>query len=552
MSGQPPPSPSPSLPRRSGRNKSPAPATGAAAAASGGNDDDLLKDTQSTNAKKARNTNASPPPSLPPSSPPSPSPLPSLPPSSPPPSLLPLQSPAKSLEDQELEADNPNLFGVHKPIVWTVITLEEGIKIREHELKESLAKNGIPPIWMNMAMLRRAIDLRGMPEHPMSMPERKAMLIVTLAPPCSGKGTVIKNVHRRLGIENENCILDADPDNMFYEVVAEMGGCMPPKTEDGWLYFAEAIEALGEKNVKDATQEEIVAAKLEAKRAFDRYETFIPLSDVTRVNIRPIAPLSCTSKAAKLTIQTKYENMLRVTRDYIFQKAMGKSLNIILNVTGSGSLKMIDEYIEKANQVGYPVVIVGIHSTVDNCKARAKDRNSKQHRHMSESLVEINNYEFQKKGAIFEWEQKSRENRYRFILLENTWTPGSPKGGEYVTLLCDRLGNGQFESQPAGSLLTTGVYGMKWVEKPAGHFNIEDKEDVKKAAGAAAEAAKEAAEAAKAKHAALKASREGGYSRKRRLHTNRPRKTMKKYARRVTRRRGHGRGRSLGRRSQRR
>jgi hypothetical protein len=41
----------------------------------------------------------------------------------------------------------------------------------------------------------------------------------------------------------------------------------------------------------------------------------------------------------------------------------------------------------------------------------------------------------------------------------------------------------------------------------------------------------------------------GGYSRKRRLHTNRPRKTMKKYARRVTRRRGHGRGRSHGRRS---
>ena len=372
-----------------------------------------------------------------------------------------------------------------------------------------------------------------------------------MPPPCSGKGTVIKNVHRRLGIPNENCILDADPDNMFYEVVAEMGGCMPPKTEDGWLYFAEAIQVLGDQKVKDATQEKIVAAKLEAKRAFDRYETFIPLSQITRVNIRPIAPWSCTSKAAKLTIQTNYEDMLSVTRDYIFKKATSNRLNIILNVTGAGSLNMIDEYIAKAREVGYPVVIVGIHSTVDNCKARAKDRNSKQHRHMSEDVVENNNYEFQKKGAIFEWEHKSRVNGYRFILLENTWTPRSPEGGKYVTLLCDRHNDGQFGSQPVGSLLTTGVYGMKWLEGSAGRFNIEDKQTVITAAKAAAKAAKviqDARKAAKAASASAAGAGQGGYSRKRRLHTNRPRKTMKKYARRVTRRRS----RSHGRRSQRR
>jgi hypothetical protein len=63
-------------------------------------------------------------------------------------------------------------------------------------------------------------------------------------------------------------------------------------------------------------------------------------------------------------------------------------------------------------------------------------------------------------------------------------------------------------------------------------------------------AEKETTTKAASASASASAAGQGGYSRKRRLHINRPRKTMKKYTRRVTRRRGHGHGR--GRRSQRR
>jgi hypothetical protein len=235
---------------------------------------------------------------------------------------------------------------------------------------------------------------------------------------------------------------------------------------------------------------------------------------------------------------------------------------------------MIDRYITKAQSKGYQVVIVGIHSTVDDCKARAKDRNSKQHRYMSETVVESTNYDFQSKGAIFDWEQKSREKGYRFILLENTWTPGKQSSDSGVTLLCDRLGDRTFsqadpdftypdgspaeypDGSPAESLMTTGVYGMKW-NSGTGSFNTEERDKVQAKAAKEAKAAKDAAAARKDAAASGKGAgggiaRSGGASRKRRLPTSRPRRTMKKYGRRITRRRSPGgRGIHRSRRSQR-
>lgn len=341
--------------------------------------------------------------------------------------------------DERVDADKPELLTV-SPIDWTSFPLERGQRIREEEWLRSLAKKGI---YTNMGILRRAIDLRGMPETPMPMDAgTQPMLIITLAPPCSGKGTVLKTIYKRLDIPGKNSILLADPDDMFYEVVTELLGWMPPKTEEDWLGFAEAkqvLESYGVKQVKDATPEQIEHAKLAAKQSFSRYENVMPLSKLQRVNQRPTAPAwSCTSKAKKIPIGPKYEEMLRITMDYIFELATANRLNIVLNVTGMSMLDLIDEYIAKANQDKYPVVIVGIHSTVDNCKARANFRNSNQHRDMSETIVENTNYDFQKRGTIFNWEQKSRENGYRFILLENRWIPSSSSDGEHVTLLCDR------------------------------------------------------------------------------------------------------------------
>lgn len=463
----------------------------------------------------------------------------------------PISEPPLSLNDDCLRL-TPN-------INWTTIKLEDGIDIRNGDWVRSPARTG--NLCENTELLQTAIDLRGVPENPRPMPpDIQPMLIVTLAPPCSGKGSVLKTVYSRLGIPSEDCILNADPDNIFYESITEMLGYMPPKTEEGWLGFVEAIRALGPTKVNSASPKEREAATLEAKRAFARYEEFIPLRLLARENQRPIAPgWACTSRAAKLMVQTKYEPMLDMTRDYIFQKAREHRLNIVLNVTGSGALDMIDRYITKAQskEEGYQVVIVGIHSTVANCKARAKDRNSKQHRYMSENVVESTNYDFQIKGAIFDWEQKSRENGYRFILLENTWIPGEhsdPSDRSDVTLLCDRLGNGSFngaDGHPIGSLLTTGgVYGMRW-DSEKGTFNIEEKGKVQAEAAAAKDAAA-ARKAASGKGAGGGIARSGGASRKRRLPTSRPRRTMKKYGRRITRRRSPGgRGGHRSRRSQR-
>jgi len=446
------------------------------------------------------------------------------------------------------------------PIDWTKTELERGRTIRDDDWVSSPAKTG--KLWENMDLLRRAIDLRGVPERPQPMPDGAGpMLIVTVAPPCSGKGSVLETVYRRLGIPSKNSILNADPDDIFYECITEMLGYMPPKTEEGWLGFAEAVAMLPDKKYREPTQDESQHAKLEAKRAFARYEQFIPLSDLTRVNQRPIAPgWACTSRAMKIPIGPQYERLLTMTMDYIFAEAQKRRLNIVLNVTGMSMLKLIDQYIGKAQ--GYQVVIVGIHSTVADCKARAKDRNSKQHRYMSESLVEDNNYDFQSKGAIFDWEQKSREKGYQYILLENTWIPGKQSSDSDVTLLCDRLRDQTFSpaapdgtypgGDPTGSLLNPdgdGVYGMKW-DSETGSFNTEERDEVRAKAKDAAKEAKEAKESRRAAAAAAAAERKGaeggegglgGASRKRRLHTNRPRRTMKKYVRRVTRRRG-GRG----------
>jgi len=454
------------------------------------------------------------------------------------------------------------------PINWTKIKLEKGKKTRDDEWDISPARTG--KLWENMDLLRMAIDLRGVPAIPQPMSDgAHPMLIVTVAPPCSGKGSVLKTIYHRLGIPSEDSILNADPDDIFYEFITDMLGYMPPKTEEGWLGFAEAVATLPDKKVREPTQDEIEAAKLEAKQEFASYEQFIPLSTLGRVNQRPIAPgWACVSRAMKIPIGPQYERLLTKTMDYIFAEAQKRRLNIVLNVTGMSMLKLIDKYITKAQSEEYPVVIVGIHSTVDNCKARAKDRNSKQHRYMSESLVEDNNYDFQSKGAIFDWEEKSRKKGYRFILLENTWTPGKEPSESDVTLLCDRLGDGHSmarDGRPTGSLLNPdgdgdGVYGMKWNSKTES-FNTEERENVLAEAKEKAAAAKKAAEKAKESKQAAKAAAErkgaggggfGGASRKRRLPTSRPRRTMKKYGCRITRRRSPGgRGSHRSRRSQR-
>ena len=346
--------------------------------------------------------------------------------------------------------------------------------------------------WDDINLLKQGIDLRMVPENPIPVIGRRPMFVVTVAPPGSGKSTV-SDILRI----SKDSMINADPDDAFNEFFVEMFGSFPPKTDDvcdGWW----------EKH----------------KQEFHNYET-VNLH-VDRVNVRPPAPKCCIAKTYNIT--TQYGTILDKAEvmAHIFDKATlgGKGkLDIVFNTTGGGMSEVIDKYIARATQLDYAIVVVGIYSTPQNCSVRAEHRNTQQHRRMEPFLVSNLNTKFKHAQTIFDWEEKSRTQAYRLVLLENNWTPQNKDGA--VSVVFDRNANGEVVVGPTGVLLTSGFYGMKIQD---GVFSGRD------------EVEKEATAASKRGH--------GGSSRKRRIsrrriHGSRYRKTIKKYSRPITRRRRH-------------
>jgi hypothetical protein len=340
------------------------------------------------------------------------------------------------------------------------------------------------------------------------------------------------------------------------------------------------------------------------RRHFRKYETVIPPSEIVAGNSRPIAE-NCKVKAVCMS---SYREMLTAVMYEVFKMALGfphdafgiidetsapaspekfiqelrpsvspaklPGMNIVFDSTGS-MLDVIQRYIRLAVMLGYKIVFVGVYSTLKNCAARVlppkpteasaaavaaavaaeakapeeaqadswnperpirrsdvvtstdmpvKCRNTEQHRKTEYGGLK-GTWMGMLGKKVNDMLTYPLHNNYRLILVENNFNPVKRIGG--AGIIYDSgdttIGITPFTENPENNCClfrSDGFYGVRKGEL-----------DAMIAASASAGAG------------------QGGYSRKRRLHTNRPRKTMKKYARRVTRRRGHGRGRSHGRRS---
>ena len=266
-------------------------------------------------------------------------------------------------------------------------------------------------------------------------------------------------------------------------------------------------------------------------------------------------------------VQFKYPELLWSLRDDIFQAAtshgQGKFKNIILDTTGS-MIGPISGYIRKARTLGYKVKVIIVYSGKKMSLERLKIRN-KGPRYIPPRVVSSMYDKFleDQKAAFFVLDDKITRQTDEIFLVDNNSADPTPhivargmKGedgnfswdvptgrdsslvdtdGMFYGLTIHSAKDGKSPNisrgTPEGIRAITEKAHREWVEFDKAE--TAEKETTTKAASASAGAA----------------AGQGGYSRKRRLHTNRPRKTMKKYARRVTRRRGHGRGRSHGRRS---
>jgi len=265
-------------------------------------------------------------------------------------------------------------------------------------------------------------------------------------------------------------------------------------------------------------------------------------------------------------VQFKYPELLWSLRHDIFQAARshgeGKFKNIILDTTGS-MIGPISGYIRKARTLGYKVKVIIVYSGKKMSLERLKIRN-KGPRYIPPRVVSSMYDKFleDQKAAFFVLDDRITRQTDEIFLVDNNSADPTPH--IVARGMKDEDGNFSWDV-PTGrdsSLVDTDgmFYGLTIHSAKDGNppnISIGTPEGIQAITEIARREWDEFDKAETAEKVAKKAreggpSGKGGYSRKRRLHTNRPRKTMKKYTRRVTRRRGDGRGHGRGRRSQRR
>jgi hypothetical protein len=422
---------------------------------------------------------------------------------------------------------------------------------------EAIYETGHQP-WDNLEYLIRAVLTRMMPENPEYV--ENPVLVVNIGAAGVGKS----NGPFALGLScNQTLVLNPDE---WYEFFAIMFGYFPPSEDSEWW----------NKN----------------RDKFGLYEDVIPSERITRDTTRPVASEFCSPKVHCLSA---YSKMLRAVKDFIFEQATDKlsskskprGLNIVFDSTGAME-DVIGEYITMAQSFGYKIVIVGVYSTLKNCIGRvdqvalekwkfgseeeaadqwrpasgaqiarpdippavagdgaASCRNKIQHRKLVAGGLYSAWKDVRDKLVIFKWVARAQENGWRIVLVENNLSSANPYGGVGIIYDDENKEEPFVQKMEVGHPETvsalfrpTGFYGMKLTAD--GTFV--GREEVEKEAAAAAAAA--AAAKAKAKAAKAKRSHDGGSSRKRRIsrrriHGSRYRKTIKKYARPVTRHRRH-------------
>jgi len=428
-------------------------------------------------------------------------------------------------------------------------------------------------VWFNITYLINAMQAFMMPS--IFTPSSDKTFIVNFG----GAGTGKSNGLYALG-EHVNCsntfILDPD---RFYEFFATFLGYLP---------INDPIKA----------KEDYQGIWERIRSNFRDYETVIPPSEIVAAgNSRPIAE-NCKVKAVCMS---SYREMLTAVMYEVFKMALGfphdafgiiddktglaspekfiqklqelrpsvslaelPGMNIVFDSTGS-MLDVIQRYIPLAVMLGYNIVFVGVYSTLKNCAARVlppkpteasaaavavaaeakapeeaqadswiperpirrsdvvtstdmpvKCRNTEQHRKTEYGGLR-GTWMGMLGKKVNDMLTYPLHNNYRLILVENNFNPVKGIGGAGIIYDSGdtRIGILQFiererEENNCCLFRSDGFYGVT-----------------------------------KKQLDTMTAPGRGGYSRKRRLHTNRPRRTMKKYARRVTRRRG-GRGHGHG------
>ena len=439
-------------------------------------------------------------------------------------------------------------------------------------------------VWFNINYLIQAMQAFMMPSS--FTPSSDKTFIVNFGGAGTGKSNGLYALGQHVDCRN-TFILDPD---RFYEFFATFLGYLPlndpTKAKADYQRIWEGIRS-----------------------GFRDYEIVIPPSEIVAGNSRRIAE-NCKVKAVCMS---SYREMLTAVMYEVFKMALGfphdafgiidemsapaspekfiqklqelqpsvspaelLGMNIVFDSTGA-MLDVIQLYIPLAVMLGYKIVFVGVYSTLKNCAARVlpppptkvtaasaevaaevdpevaakaaveaqadswnperpirrsdvvtstdmpvKCRNTEQHRKTEYGGLK-GTWMGMLGKKVNDMLTYPLHNNYRLILVENNFNPVKRIGGAGIIYDSGTKDIPQFiERKEKNCCLfrSDGFYGVRKGELDA---------MIAARAGAAAD--------------------QGGYSRKRRLHTNRPRKTMKKYARRVTRRRCHGRGRSHGRRS---
>jgi hypothetical protein len=415
-------------------------------------------------------------------------------------------------------------------------------------------------VWFNINYLINAMQSFMMPSHP--EPGEQKVFVVNFG----GAGTGKSNGLYAAGLDCMNTFI-LDPDR-FYEFFATFLGYLPinDPTKQKERNFQDEWTVL--------------------KASFSDYENVIPPEEIIVDRRRPIST-NCKVKAGCMT---NYREMLTAVMYEVFKMALGlpsyndddndadfskmlssgdlPGLNIVFDSTGS-MLDVIEQYIQLAKRLRYEIRFVGVYSTLKNCLDRVlpptdaavresagdakeneandwqperrivridvEDSTHKGSAGSADMLVKCRNTEQHRKteygGLKSTWEgmirsrvpaarliQYALQNAYRLILVENNSKP--PRGLGAAGIIYDSGDSRsprfiESEKKPPRCALyrSDGFYGVTI------HILLDMEKESKAGARAGF----------------------GGASRKRRLHTNRPRKTMKKYVRRVTRRRG-GRG----------
>lgn len=381
-------------------------------------------------------------------------------------------------------------------------------------------------VWSDIATLQHILNTEMMIDR--MVPSDQPTAVILTGPAGSGKSAALPMVGS--GIQDYNTVI-VDPDRIF-EWFAGKYGYFPPeiimKDPDRYKDPPESNEAYEIRRV--AYRNRLKEKNLARLRWWiANKETFEQLYgndfEDERVHERRFeAAKYCTSKTAGVLGQYKF--VLPRMSDMIFKAASLNRANVLLDTTGGMQGTFLEEMATQFKDAKYRVVVVLVVSSEDDCAVRVSNhsgRNEQQHRQIDGFTVRKIWRDFVEHETSCRWESFSHTTGADFVVVHNNWTPAREGGSARVVF---RRSEGHAVPVTRDELLSI---------LETYNVTISDKAGV-----------------LRFKCIGESYRGEGGYRKRRistqRLHIKRPRKTMKKYARRVTRRRG-GRGHSrVGRR----